>query len=120
MQGKPPKPIIWVRSSKEDLKRFPETARKHIGFALKAAQFGEKHEDAKPLKGFHGASVVEIVENFDGDTYRAVYTVKFAEAVYVLHAFQKKSKHGNATPRHDLTLIEERLKRARELHDQRV
>lgn len=120
MQGKPPKPIIWVRSSKDDLKCFPETARKHIGFALKIAQFGEKHEDAKPLRGFHGASVIEIVEDFDGDTYRAVYTVKFAEAVYVLHAFQKKSRHGNATPRHDLTLIEERLKRAREIHDQRV
>ena len=68
------------------------------------------------MKGFGGASVIEIVEDYDGDTYRAVYTVKFAEAIYVLHAFQKKSKSGIATPKHDLDLIEERLKRAKELH----
>ncbi len=68
------------------------------------------------MKGFSGASVIEIVEDFEGDTYRAVYTVKFAEAIYVLHAFQKKSKSGIATPKHDLDLIEERLKRAKELH----
>ena len=72
------------------------------------------------MKGFGGASVIEIVEDYDGDTYRAVYTVKFAEAIYVLHAFQKKSRSGIATPKHDLDLIEERLKRARELHALRV
>ena len=120
MQGKPPRPIVWVRSSKRDLKAFPETVQKHIGFALKVAQFGDKHPDAKPMKGFRGASVVEIVEDFDSDTYRAVYTVRFEEAVYVLHAFQKKSKHGSATPRHELTLIEERLRYAKDLHAQRV
>jgi phage-related protein len=72
------------------------------------------------MKGFGGASVIEIVEDYDGDTYRAVYTVKFAETIYVLHAFQKKSKSGIATPKHDLDLIEEKLRRARELHPLRV
>ena len=116
MLSKPLKMLVWVRSSKKDLKAFPETAQKHIGFALKLAQLGEKHPDAKPLRGFRGASVLEIVEDYDGDTYRAVYTVKFAEAVYVLHAFQKKAKHGRATPRYELALIEERFKFAKELH----
>jgi phage-related protein len=119
-KGETLKPVVWIRSSKDDLKTFPRTAQSHLGFALKLAQSGEKHPDAKPLKGFGGASVIEIVEDFDGDTYRAVYTVKFAEAIYVLHAFQKKSKSGIATPRHDLDLIEERLKRAKELHARRV
>jgi len=114
------KPLVWVRSSKEDLKTFPRTAQSHLGFALKVAQSGGKHPDAKPMKGFSGASVVEIVEDFDGNTYRAVYTVKFAEAIYVLHAFQKKSKSGIATPKHDLDLIEERFKRAKELHALKV
>ena len=114
------KPLVWIRSSKDDLKRFPRTAQSHLGFALKVAQSGGKHPDAKPIKGFGGASVIEIVEDYDGDTYRAVYTVKFAEAIYVLHAFQKKSRSGIATPKHDLDLIEERLKRARELHALRV
>lgn len=118
MEDKPPKQVVWVRSSKDDLKKFSETVQKHIGYALMVAQLGAKHPDAKPLKGFRGASVVEIVEDFDGDTYRAVYTVKFAEAIYVLHAFQKKSKRGSATPRHELTLIEERLRYAKELHTQ--
>ena len=114
------KPLVWIRSSKDDLKKFPRTAQSHLGFALKVAQSGGKHPDAKPIKGFGGASVIEIVEDYDGDTYRAVYTVKFAEAIYVLHAFQKKSRSGIATPKHDLDLIEERLKRARELHALRV
>lgn len=109
MQGKPPKKVIWVRSSLNDLKAFPDMVQRHLGFALKTAQFGGKHLDAKPLRGFRGASVVEIVEDYDGDTYRAVYAVKFAEAVYVLHAFQKKAKRGSQTPKHDLDLIEERL-----------
>ena len=95
-------------------------AQSHIGFALKVAQFGEKHPDTKPLRGFGGASVLEVVENYDGDTYRAVYTVRFAEAIYVLHCFQKKSRHGIATDRRDLDLISERLKRAEELHRQEV
>jgi phage-related protein len=119
-KGETLKPLVWVRSSKDDLKKFPRTAQSHLGFALKVAQSGGKHPDAKPMKGFGGASVIEIVEDYDGDTYRAVYTVKFSEAIYVLHAFQKKSKSGIATPKHDLDLIEEKLRRARELHPLRV
>ncbi len=110
------KPVVWVRSSKDDLKKFPRTAQSHLGFALKVAQSGGKHPDAKPMNGFGGASVIEIVEDYDSDTYRAVYTVKFAEAIYVLHAFQKKSNSGIATTKRDLHLIEERLRRAKELH----
>ena len=85
-----------------------------MGYALDFAQQGKKHPDAKPLKGFGGAGVLEIVDDYDGDTYRAVYTVKFSAAVYVLHCFQKKFKHGIATPQQDLDLIEIRLKRARD------
>ena len=114
------KPIIWVRSSKEDLKRFPVMAQKHIGFALKMAQMGEKHPDAKPMRGFGSGSVVEVVEDYDRSAYRAVYTVRFAEAVYVLHCFQKMSRHGIATDQRDLDLIKERLARAEELHRQRI
>jgi phage-related protein len=86
---------------------------------LYLAQTGEKHPDAKPLRGFGGAGVLEVVEDFDGDTYRAVYTVRFADAVYVLHVFQKKSKHGIATPRRDLELIRTRLQRVEREHRRR-
>lgn len=86
-----------------------------VGFALFTAQLGGKHPAAKPMKGFGGAGVIEIVEDHDGDTYRAVYTVKLAGAVYVLHAFQKKSKQGKATPKHDIELIKARLMTA-QLH----
>jgi len=114
------KPIIRVRSSKEDLKRFPDLAQKHMGFALEMAQMGEKHPDAKQMRGFGGASVMEVVEDYDRNTYRAVYTVRFAEVIYVLHCFQKKSRRGIATDWRDLDLIKERLARAEELHRQRV
>ena len=89
-----------------------------FGYALYLAQCGEKHPATKPLKGFKGAGVLEVVEDFDGDTYRVVYTVKLAGVVYVLHAFQKKSKRGIATPKQDVQLIESRLKRAKEHHSQ--
>lgn len=108
------KPIEWIGSSRDDLREFPEDVQQIMGFALYRAQLGKKHPDAKPLKGFKGAGVLEIVENFDGDTYRSVYTVKFEGIVYVLHAFQKKSKQGIATPKPDIDLIESRLKRAKE------
>ncbi len=114
------KPIVWVRSSKEDLKRFPNLVQKHIGFALKMAQMGEKHSDAKAIRGFGGANVVEVIEDYQRNAYRAVYTVRFAEAIYVLHCFQKKSHRGIATDRRDVDLIKERLARAEELHRQRV
>ena len=87
-----------------------------FGYALYLAQVGKKHPDAKPLRGFGGASVLEVVEDWRSDTYRAVYTARFTEAVYVLHVFQKKSKQGIATPKSDLDLISERLKRAQEFH----
>ncbi len=112
------KPVRWVGSSKEDLSGFPEETRRRIGGALWEAQIGGKAPYAKPLKGFGDAGVIEIVDDFDGDTYRAVYTVRFAEAVYVLHAFQKKSKRGIATPAAELGLIDRRLKRAREDYGQ--
>lgn len=108
------KPVEWVGSSLEDLKEFPEDVRQVIGYALYLAQCGEKHFWAKPLKGFKGAGVLEVVEDFDGDTYRAIYTVKLTNVVYVLHAFQKKSKQGIATPKQDIELIEARLKRAKD------
>ncbi|MEG4249729.1 type II toxin-antitoxin system RelE/ParE family toxin [Microcoleus sp. Pol10D4] len=108
------KPVEWIGSSRDDLRDFPEDVQQIMGFALYRAQLGKKHPDAKPLKGFKGAGVLEIVENFDGDTYRAIYTVKFEGIVYVLHSFQKKSKQGIATPKQDIDLIESRLKRAKE------
>ena len=108
------KPIEWIASSKKDLIAMPDPVQDNFGFALYQAQIGEKHDDAKPLKGFKGSGVLEIVDDFDGDTYRAVYTVRFAEVVYVLHVFQKKSKRGIATPKQDIELIEQRLKTAQE------
>ncbi|MBD2388200.1 type II toxin-antitoxin system RelE/ParE family toxin [Cylindrospermum sp. FACHB-282] len=106
--------VEWVGSSLEDLREFPGEVQQVMGYALYVAQCGEKHPSAKPLKGFKGAGVLEVVEDFDGNTYRSVYTVKLAGVVYVLHAFQKKSKRGIATPKQDIELIEARLKRARE------
>ena len=104
----------WVGSSKEDLSAFPEEVRRRVGGALWDAQLGLKAPYAKPLEGFGGAGVLEVVDDYDGDTYRAVYTVLFAGVVYVLHAFQKKSKSGIATPKREMDLIGQRLKRARE------
>jgi phage-related protein len=112
------KPLTWIGSSLDDLKDFPDEVKGEMGYGLYLAQTGMKHDAAKPLKGFKGAGVLEIVEDFDGDTYRAVYTVKFAGIVYVLHAFQKKSKQGIATSKQDIELIEARLKRAKEHYQQ--
>ena len=108
----PVKPLFWVGSSRRDLREFPEPVKDVMGHALFIAQLGRKHEDARPLKGFGGAGVLEVVEDFAGDPYRAVYTVKFSDAIYVLHVFQKKSKRGIKTPKKDLDLIRERLSRA--------
>jgi phage-related protein len=106
------KPLRWVGSSRADLRAFPAEARRNVGFALDFAQNGGKHPAAKPLRGFKGAGVLEVVEDHDGDTYRAIYTVRFARAVYVLHAFKKKSKTGIKTPKHEIDLIKKRLKLA--------
>jgi phage-related protein len=113
-----PKPVRWVGGSKKDLSGFPEDVRRRVGGALWNAQLGRKAPYAKPLKGFGGAAVLEVVDEFDGNTYRAVYTVGFAGVVYMLHAFQKKSKRGAATPKVELDLIDRRLKRAREDYKQ--
>jgi phage-related protein len=110
------KPVRWVASSKKDLLAFPDVIRREIGYALYFAQRGDKHPAAKPLKGFHGAGVLEVVEDHQGNTYRAVYTVRFADVVYVLHAFQKKSKKGIATPQPAIELIRNRLKLAEADH----
>ena len=101
------------------LRGFPRPVRVQVGYALHVAQQGETAEEVKPLKGFSGSGVLEVVSNHDGDTYRAVYTVKLADVVYVLHAFQKKAKRGIATPKHDMDVIRRRLKQAEELHQQR-
>jgi phage-related protein len=114
----PPKPVRWVGTSKEDLSGFPVEVRRRVGGALWEAQVGRKAPYAKPLRGFGDAGVLEIMDDFDGDTFRAVYTVRFAKVVYVLHAFQKKSKRGIATPKSELELIDRRLKRAREDYEQ--
>jgi phage-related protein len=104
------KPLEWVGSSHKDLMALPTDVRRFFGFALSLAQAGEKHAAAKVLKGFGGAGVLEVVEDDVGGTYRAVYTVRFAEAVFVLHCFQKKSKRGIATPQEDMDIIHARLK----------
>jgi phage-related protein len=109
-----PKPVRWVGSCKEDLSGFPEDVRRRVGGALWEAQLGRKAPFAKAMKGFGDAGVLEIVDDFDGETYRAVYSVRFAGVVYVLHAFRKKSKRGIATPKAELDLIASRVRRARE------
>ena len=109
---KPPslKPLYWLGSSKRDLLSLPCPVEDLFGYALYLAQDGRKHEQAKPLKGFGSAGVLEVVEDWDRSTYRAVYTVRFEGVVFVLHIFQKKSKRGAATPKADIDLIRERLK----------
>lgn len=110
------KPVIWVGASREDLKQFPAEVQDVMGYALYLAQLGMKHPDAKPLRGFGGAGVLQVTDDFLGDTYRAVYTVRLAGRVYVLHAFQKKARGGIKTARHDIDLIRERYRQAQEIH----
>ena len=108
------KPLQWVGSSKEDLRAFPKDVRRVMGQAMFEAQRGTKHLDAKPMKGFGGTGVLEVVKRADGNTYRAVYTIRVTGVIYVLHAFQKRSKRGIATPRRDIDLIRSRLRTAQE------
>jgi phage-related protein len=110
------KPVHWIGSSLKDLREFPEGVRQEAGYSIFLAQKGEKALNAVPMVGFGSAKVVEVVIDNVGNTYRAVYTVKFGKAVYVLHAFQKKSRKGIATPKPDLDLIERRLKAALQHH----
>jgi phage-related protein len=107
----PLRPLYWMASSRRDYSDFPGAVQEAFGFALFLAQTGQHPPAAKPLKGF-GGGVVELIEDFDGDTFRAVYTVRFREAVYVLHAFKKKSKQGIKTPAKDVELIGRRLREA--------
>jgi phage-related protein len=109
------KPVIWIGSSRRDLREFPEPLQDHMGYALYVAQRGGRHRDAKVLSGFGGAGVVEVVKDHRGDTFRAVYTLRYAGTVYVLHAFQKKSKTGRETPRRDMELIRQRLREAEQI-----
>jgi phage-related protein len=112
------RPLFWVSSAKKDFTAFPATVIRKVGYALHEAQMGLKPLDAKVLKGL-GTGVLEIVTNFDTDTFRTVYTVRFDKAVYVLHAFQKKSKTGIATPFQDIELIKRRLKEAEKDYKER-
>jgi phage-related protein len=112
------KPLFWIGSSLKEMSRFPSEVQRSIGFALSAAQYGGKHPSAKPWK-CDGPGVLEIVKDHDGDTFRAIYTVRFANAVYVLHAFQKKSPHGIATSQRDVFLVKERLKLAQQDYEER-
>jgi len=111
--------LVWMGSSRRDLRGFPREVRRNLGQALYAAQQGETDPSAKPLRGFGGGSVLEIVADYDGNTWRSVYTVRYAEAIYVLHAFQKKSKRGIATPKKDIDLIRHRLAEVERLRRER-
>jgi len=112
------KPVRWVGSSRDDLSAFPTEVKGRVGQAIWMAQTGLKARFAKPLKGFGGAGVLEVVDDFDGETYRAAYTVRFADVIYVLHAFHKKSRKGIETSKSDVDLIKARLVRAREDYEQ--
>jgi phage-related protein len=112
-------PLEWVGTSLDDLSAFPLKCKKEIGLAIRTAQKGGKAQNAAPMKGFGGASVLEIWSDFDGDTFRAIYTVKFKGVIYVLHAFQKKSNQGNKTSLNDMNKIKARLKTAKELFEER-
>lgn len=116
VKGIPRKPVSWVGSAKRDLDALPEDVKDFFGHAIDLAQAGLKHQDAKALKGFGSAGVLEVVESDEGGTYRAVYTVRFAGWVYVLHCFQKKSTKGIETPRQDLRLIRDRYQAAEAHH----
>lgn len=107
--------LAWVGSSYDDLKALPRPVQREFGIALRMAQLKQMPRRAKPLKGFGGAGVLELIDDFDGDTYRAVYSVRLRHAVYVLHVFQKKSKRGRELPKSDRALIESRLRRAEQI-----
>jgi phage-related protein len=112
-------PLEFIGSSLDDLSEFPLPVKKEIGLSLRTAQKGGKADNAAPMKGFGGAGVLEIWSDFDGNTFRAIYTVKLKGTIYVLHAFQKKSNQGNKTSQNDINKIKARLKEAVELHQER-
>lgn len=112
--------VVFVGSSLEDLRAFPRPVRVAVGHALHIAQTGDHPPNAKPLKGYRGAGVLELMESHDGDTYRAVYTLRFTSAMYVLHAFKKKSTRGISTPRKEIDLVNRRLQEAERIHTRRI
>ena len=118
-EGASLKPLFWVGSSNRDYVTLPADVQDIMGYALFLAQRGDKHEAGKPLQGFGGAGVLEIVSNHEGNTYRCVYTVRYPRAVYVLHAFQKKSKRGIETPRAEIEVIQSRLKWVQRVEEER-
>lgn len=115
MQAGRLKPLVWMASSRDDLRALPDAVQDHMGYAPYQAQIGFKHRDARPLIGF-GSGVFEVAYRFASATYRTMYTVRFADAVYVLHTFQKKSKKGIATPAFEIELVKRRLRAAEEHH----
>lgn len=115
----PEEPLYWVASSLGDLKEMPDSVKETVGYALHMAQHGERHHQTKVMRGFGGAGVLEIFEDFDGNTYRAVYTLKCQGAIYVLHCFKKKSKKGIATPKVEMDLINKRLVHALAIHEEK-
>ena len=115
-----PRLMVWIGSSRRDMRTMPQDVRRSFGVALYAVQIGLTPPIAKVLRGFGGAGVLELIEDDAGGTYRAVYTVSYSSAVYVLHVFQKKSKRGRQTSQRDVDLISERLKRAGEIHKLKV
>lgn len=112
------KELVWVGSSLDDLREFPEKVMDMIGYSLHEAQEGFKPKNAKPLTGI-GGGIMEIVADFDKNTYRAAYVVKIGDVIYVLHCFQKKSKHGIATPKQEIDLIKRRFNEAKQLEKER-
>ncbi len=115
VEDRPPKPLVWIGSSKRDLMALPAPVVHKFGYALFLAQIGKRHDSTKVLRGFGDASVLEVIESHDGNAYRAVYTVRFSVAVFVLHVFHKKSKSGMETPKPDMARISERLRYAARL-----
>jgi phage-related protein len=111
--------LVWIGSSKKDLDNLPEVIGQEFGYGLYLTQNGEKHTNSKPLKGFGSANILELIEKDESGTYRAVYTIQMKDVVFVLHVFQKKSKHGIETPKQDIELIKNRLKQAQELYKKR-
>lgn len=109
--------IVWIGSSLKDLKKFPEDVKDQIGYIFYQVQIGENHPKIKPLKGYPG--VMEIVSDYDKDTYRVVYAIKLSDEIYVLHAFKKKSKKGIRTPQSEIELIKQRLRRAKVIAKER-
>jgi phage-related protein len=114
------KPLYWVASSQKDLLAMPKAIVSAFGYGLHQAQIGKQHVSAKVLKGFGGAGVLELIESDEGGTYRAVYTVRFGQSIYVLHCFQKKSKQGIKTPQEDMNLIRSRLKTAEQIEQRKT